>query len=133
MAIGNALLTHKFAVELGGILAETLMSVSGLTYGQDVVEVKQVTPDGEPIILKRPGTMQGGQITITRGMDRSQALTKWVRETRANHDDKGALQNISICFLDEGNNVVKRMSLVNAWASSYSALDLDADGSGPHD
>jgi phage tail-like protein len=122
---------HKFAVDLGGILVETLQSVSGLTYGQDVVEVKQVSSDGEPIIRKQPGTAQSGQITITRGMDRSEALTNWVKETQANHNHAGALQNISVVFLDSSNNVVKRIQLLNAWASSWSAPDLAADGSGP--
>lgn len=130
MAIGSALLQYKFAVDLGGIQVETLMSVSGLTYGQDVVEVKQVTSDGEPIVSKQPGAMQGGQITVTRGMDKSQALTDWVRETRAHHHT-GAGQNISIAFLDSSNNVLKRLHLVNAWASSWAAPDLAADGSGP--
>ncbi|MGY5129243.1 phage tail protein [Streptomyces nigrescens] len=124
------LLTHKFAIDLGGIQVETLQSVSGLTYGQDVVEIKQVTADGELLNRKQPGPAQTGQVTITRGMDKSRAFTDWIKTTRENHDHGSARQNVTIALLDPGHNVVNRIHLVNAWASSWTAADLDAESSG---
>lgn len=116
--------THRFSIDLGPIRAETLHSVSGLTYGQEVVEIQQAMSDGQ-----RTGRKQSGVLTITRGMDRSQALTDWIKNTRDGHNFDGAVQNISICFLDANKVAVKRMNFVNAWASSWSASDPSATGS----
>ncbi|WP_371677919.1 phage tail protein [Streptomyces sp. NBC_01276] len=89
-----------FAIELGQMRLETLQSVSGLADGHT----------------------QSGQITITRGMDKSNELTEWIKESRVNHNNGGA-RNVSICRLDAANTVAQRFNLRNAWASSWSASD----------
>ncbi|MGP4000840.1 phage tail protein [Streptomyces sp. 8N706] len=108
---------HTFAIDIGAIRLETLQSVSGLTYGQDVIEVKQMTPDGEPVFRKQPGSVQSGEVTITRGMDKSEAFTNWIKQTRQKHDFDSSVQNVTIALLDAQQSTVRRYHLVGSWAS----------------
>lgn len=131
MNIGDVLTTHTFVIELGAFQVETCQEVSALTYGQDVIECKQVTSTGELISRKQPGASQGGEITITRGMDQSKAFTDWVKETRQNHSLDTARQNIGITVLDATKRPVRRLQLVNAWASSWQGPALQAGNASP--
>lgn len=93
-----------FAIDMGSMRVETLQSVSGLADGHT----------------------QSGQITITRGMDKSDELTKWIVDSRAGNTSGRA---ISICRLDATHTVVQRFNLRNARASSWSSSDLSASSS----
>ncbi|MFI1660274.1 hypothetical protein ACH4ZU_35965 [Streptomyces sp. NPDC020472] len=57
---------------------ETVQDVSGLTLEQDGVETRQVSSTGELIVRKQPGARRTGEITITRGMDKTLPLV-WGR------------------------------------------------------
>ncbi|MFG2286260.1 phage tail protein [Streptomyces sp. NPDC048595] len=130
MLTGDALTSHTFTIELGTFQVETLKDVSGLTVGQDVVEIRQVSPTGELIVRKQPGVRQAGEVTLTRGMDKSTAFTDWIR-TSLQGDLDGARQNVTIAVSDAAEQPVRRFHLVNAWASSWTGPDLDATASGP--
>ena len=75
MAEGDALSTHVFGVQLGGYLVESIQEISGMTVEEEVVEVRQVTAEGKQIIRKQPGARQAGEVTITRGLDKSSEFT----------------------------------------------------------
>ncbi|MEU9377207.1 phage tail protein [Streptomyces sp. NPDC048255] len=128
--LGDALSGNRFSVQLGKFQVETVQSVSGLTIDQDVIEVKQVTADGVPVVRKQPGAVQSGQITVTRGMDQSAAFTDWIKQSVANKTLDRARQNVTIAVLDAQKNPVQRFHLTNAWASHWSGSDLDAGDSG---
>ncbi|MGG7574888.1 phage tail protein [Streptomyces sirii] len=130
MLTGDALTSHTFTIELGKFQVETLQDVSGLTMGQDVVELRQVSPTGELIVRKQPGARQAGEVTLTRGMDKSTAFTDWIR-TGLEGDLDGARQNVTITVSDAAKQPVRRIHLANAWASSWTGPDLDATASGP--
>jgi phage tail-like protein len=126
MAEGDALTTHIFGVQLGGYMVESLQEVSGLTVEEDVVEVYQVTATGKPIIRKQPGAQKGGEVTLTRGLDQSSEFTKWLKETLENGAVTAARQNITIEVKDTEGNSVRRMQLMNAWASKWEGPSLKA-------
>lgn len=126
MAEGDALATHVFGVQLGGFMVESLQEVSGLTVEEDVVEVFQVTSTGRPIIRKQPGAQKGGEVTITRGLDKSSEFTKWLTETLEKGAVNTARQNITIEIKDTEGNSVRRMQLTNAWASKWEGPSLKA-------
>jgi len=126
MAQGDALSTHIFGVQLGGYLVESVQEVSGLSVEEDVVEVKQVTADGKQIIRKQPGARQAGEITIVRGIDQSSAFTDWIKETLNNGAVNTARQNLTIEIMDSTKATVRRIQLMQGWASKWEGPSLKA-------
>ena len=49
---------------------------------QDVIELKQNSPDGKYIIKKLPGRSKAGEVTLTRGADRDKSFEKWVKDSQ---------------------------------------------------
>ncbi|MEU6089134.1 phage tail protein [Streptomyces sp. NPDC047085] len=131
MATGDALSTHVFGVQLGGYLVESIQEISGFTVEEDVVEVKQVTSEGKQIIRKQPGARQAGEITITRGLDQSSEFTKWIKETLNNGAVNSARQNLTIEIKDTEGNTVRRIQLMQGWASRWEGPSLKAGESSP--
>ncbi|MFD0366881.1 MULTISPECIES: phage tail protein [unclassified Streptomyces] len=126
MATGDALSTHVFGVQLGGYLVESIQEISGFTVEEDVVEVKQVTSEGKQIIRKQPGARQAGEITITRGLDQSSEFTNWIKETLNNGAVNAARQNLTIEIKDTEGNTVRRIQLMQGWASKWEGPSLKA-------
>lgn len=126
MAEGDALATHRFGVQLGGVTVESIKEISGLTVQQDVVETQQVTERGKPITKKQPGGHKGGEVTITRGMDKSSEFTKWLNKTVGEGDVDDARQNITIEIQDPKGETVRRIQLYDAWVSNYDGPALSA-------
>lgn len=131
MAEGDALSTHLFGVQLGGYLVESIQEVSGLTVEEDVVEVQQVTAEGKPLIRKQPGARKGGEVTITRGLDQSGEFTKWIKETLNNGAVDTARQNLTIEIKDTKGETVRRIQLMQGWASKWEGPSLKAGESTP--
>ncbi|QIS23526.1 phage tail protein [Nocardia terpenica] len=132
MNSGETLATHSFTVELGKFQVETVQDVSGLSLGEDVVEVKQVSAaTGELMVRKQPGARHTGEITITRGMDKSTVFTDWIKTTLVKADVKAARQNIAVVMKDSARNTVRRFSLSNAWASQWEGPSLAAGDNSP--
>ncbi|KAB1142237.1 phage tail protein [Streptomyces luteolifulvus] len=131
MATGDALSTHVFGVQLGGYLVESIQEISGLTVEEEVVEVKQVSSDGKQIIRKQPGARQAGEITITRGLDQSSEFTKWIKETLNKGAVNSARQNLTIEIKDSEGNTVRRIQLMQGWASKWEGPSLKAGESSP--
>ncbi|MBO0655863.1 phage tail protein [Streptomyces triculaminicus] len=130
MLTGDTFSSSTFAIELGKFQVETVQDVSGLTLEQDVVEVRQVSATGELIVRKQPGARRTGEITITRGMDKSTAFTDWIKATLVNADLDSARQNITIALKDAQKQTVRRIHLSNAWASRWEGPQLGAANSG---
>ncbi|TCO55777.1 phage tail protein [Actinocrispum wychmicini] len=125
----DALITHRFGVQLGGITVESIQEISGLTVDQAVVEVPGVTSTGRPFIKKQPGATKGGEVTITRNLDPSSAFSDWIKQTLNEGAIKAARQNLTIEFMDNQGNTVRRIQLMNAWASKWEGPGLKAGDS----
>ncbi|MEU1782845.1 MULTISPECIES: phage tail protein [Streptomyces] len=130
MLTGDTFSSNTFAIELGKFQVETVQDVSGLTLEQDVVETRQVSATGELIVRKQPGARKTGEVTITRGMDKSTAFTDWIKTTLVNADLDSARQNITIALKDAQKQTVRRIHLTNAWASRWEGPQLGAANSG---
>ncbi|WP_058041843.1 phage tail protein [Streptomyces roseifaciens] len=130
MLTGDTFSSSTFAIELGKFQVETVQDVSGLTLEQDVVETRQVSSTGELIVRKQPGARRTGEITITRGMDKSTAFTDWIKATLVDADLDSARQNITIALKDAKKETVRRIHLSNAWASRWEGPQLGATNSG---
>ncbi|MEJ3746402.1 phage tail protein [Actinomycetes bacterium KLBMP 9797] len=123
---GDAFATHRFQVELGKARVESVQEVSGLTVELDAIEVNQVTPTGEYIIRKIPGARKGGEVTVTRGLDKSSAFTSWIKDTFEKGAIDAARQNISIIIVNAANDQQRRFDLTNAWVSKWEGPNLKA-------
>ncbi|OKH99811.1 phage tail protein [Streptomyces sp. CB02923] len=130
MLTGDSFSSSTFAIELGEGAVETVQSVSGLQLEQDVVEIRQVSPTGELIRRKQPGARRTGEITITRGMDKSTAFTDWIRATLVDTDPDTTRRSITIALKDAKKQTVRRIHLSNAWASRWEGPSFGASGSG---
>ncbi|MFF0556501.1 phage tail protein [Streptomyces sp. NPDC004266] len=130
MLTGDTFSSTTFAIELGKFQVETVQDVSGLTLEQDVVETRQVSSTGELIVRKQPGARRTGEITITRGMDKSTAFTDWIKAALVDADLDSARQNLTIAWKDAQKQTVRRIHLGNAWASRWEGPSLGASESG---
>ncbi|MEU5550253.1 MULTISPECIES: phage tail protein [unclassified Micromonospora] len=128
---GDTFVTHRFQVELGKARVESVQEVSGLTVELDAIEVTQVTPTGEYIIRKIPGARKGGEVTITRGLDKSSAFTEWIKDTYEKGAINTARQNISVIVVDAENSEQRRWDLSNAWVSRWEGPSLRAGDTSP--
>ncbi|QCX82320.1 T4-like virus tail tube protein gp19 (plasmid) [Streptomyces sp. YIM 121038] len=132
MTIGDVCPTNIFSVELGKFQVETLMRCTVPPIEIDEIEVKQVSATGESISRKQPVPRgQSGEITITRGMDRSTQLTEWINTSLEKRKFDDARQEVGIAVYDLNKKLVRRYLLSNCWAKRYSMTDLDASSSEP--
>ncbi|MEV4434806.1 phage tail protein [Streptomyces sp. NPDC049585] len=130
MLTGDTFSSSTFAIELGEHQVETVQDVSGLPLEQDVIEVRQVSATGELIVREQPATRKTGEITITRGMDKSTAFTDWIKTTLVNADLDSARPDITIALKDAQKQTIRRIHLTNAWASRWQGPQLGAGNSG---
>ena len=49
-------------------MIKSITEVSGLKMEQDVIELKENSPDGKYMIKKLPGPAKAGEVTLTRGL-----------------------------------------------------------------
>ncbi|MGW2849352.1 phage tail protein, partial [Streptomyces sp. NPDC001274] len=87
--------------------------------------------DGKQIIRKQPGARQAGEVTITRGLDKSSEFTKWIKETLNNGAVDTARQNLTIEIKDSKGDTVRRIQLMQGWASKWEGPSLKAGESSP--
>jgi phage tail-like protein len=128
---GDTFATHIFQIELGGVAVEQVQEVSGLTVELDTIEVTQVTAKGKYIIRKIPGAPKGGEVTITRGMDKSKAFSDWILAAFEKGDVGEARKNISIIYVDAKNTHGRQVNLTNAWVSKWEGPELKAGEASP--
>ena len=128
---GDALATHTFKVQLGGIQVETVQEVSGLSMELDSIDVVQVTQQGQLLIRKLPGARKGGEVTITRGMDQASSFTEWIKQTFQQGDVDAARQQLSIIFTDATGGQDRTINLKNAWAQKWEGPGLKAGDAQP--
>ena len=116
---------HSFGLEFDGIVITAIQEVSGLKMEQDVIELKQNTPDGKFMIKKLPGRPKAGEVTLTRGLTSDQSFEKWVKDSRFGKMTDVRKGGAIIVFDFEGN-AVKRYKLTNAWPKSLEIGSLKA-------
>lgn len=116
---------HSFGLEFDGVTIKDITGVSGLSMGQDVIELKQNTADGKFMIKKLPGRPQANEVTVTRGLSADNSFDQWIKNSRLGQMDN-VRKNGAIIVYDYQGNVVKRYQLTNAWASSLTIPDMRA-------
>jgi phage tail-like protein len=116
---------HSFGLEVDGVQIRQINEVTGLKMEQDVIELKQNTPDGKYVIKKLPGRPKAGEVTLTRGLTADNSFEKWVKDS---HFGKmgDARKGGSIVVYDYEGVAIKRYKLTNAWPKSLEISSLKA-------
>lgn len=123
----DSAVAHSFGLEIDGIVIKHINKVTGLSMEQDVIELKENTPDGKYIIKKLPGRPKAGEIVLTRGLTEDQSFEKWVADVHGGQMDKGRKGGAVIIFDYEGK-ALKRYTMKGAWPSKLVINDPEAGG-----
>ena len=124
----DALASYHFAVEIDGVELAQFSELSGITSEIDVIELKENTKDGKPLIKKLPGARKFGDITLKRGKTDSADFWKWIKEVQDGKIDT-ARRNASVVLYDYERGEKARFNIHNAWPSKVSIGSLQAGGS----
>jgi phage tail-like protein len=116
---------HSFGLEVDGIQITAINEVTGLKMEQDVIELKQNTPDGKYVIKKLPGRPKAGEVTLTRGLTASNSFAEWVKSAQFGQMPSARKGGAIIVFDYEGKPI-KRYKLTNAWPKSLEVGSLKA-------
>jgi phage tail-like protein len=116
---------HSFGIEVDGVVIKQISEVSGLKMEQDVIELKQNTPDGKYMIKKLPGRPKAGEVTLTRGLTGDQSFEKWAKDSQFGKMGDARKGGAIIVYDFEGT-AIKRYKLTNAWPKSLEIGTLKA-------
>ncbi|HYN95483.1 MAG TPA: phage tail protein [Pilimelia sp.] len=115
----------SFGLEFDGVVIKQINEVSGLKLEQDVIELKQNTPDGKYVIKKLPGRPKAGEVTLTRGLTGDNSFEKWAQNAQFGKMSEARKGGAIIVFDFEGK-AIKRYKLRNAWPKSLEIGSLKA-------
>lgn len=123
----DILVTFQFHLELDGVEWGHFREVSGLSSEHEVIESKEVKA-GKDYVLKMPGRLKWGDLSLKRGMTSQMDMWKWRKEVEDGKIDK-ARKNGSIVMYDYDFKEVARWNFKNAWPSKAAGPSLNAASS----
>jgi phage tail-like protein len=112
----DALASYHFSVEIDNTEIAQFSELSGITSEIDVIELKENTKDGKPLIKKLPGARKPPTITLKRAKNSSMDLWNWhYAMYQGNVTD--ARRNGSIVLYDYTYGECARYNFLNGWVS----------------
>ena len=121
----DPLVGFHFKVDVGGVVEGYFTECSGLGSETDIIEQK-VVKDGIEVVLKVPGRLKWGDISLKRGITSSMDLWDW-RQMVEEGDMSGARKNGSIVMLDRTYAEKARWDFTNGWPSKVNGPTFKAD------
>lgn len=112
----DPLLGFNFGIDVSGTVKGYFTEVNGLGSEHEIVEQKVVSEKGVEVILKIPGRLKWGDITLKRGITSNMDLWNW-RKMVEDGNVKGARKNGSIVMFDRELKETARWNFTNAWPS----------------
>jgi phage tail-like protein len=121
----DAIASYHFSVEIDHTEIAQFSELSGITSEIDVIELKENTTGGKPVIKKLPGARKPPTITLKRAKNISTALWDW---HYAMYQGKvsDARRNGSIILNDFAQGEVARYNFTNGWVSKVNVGTLKA-------
>ncbi len=119
----------RFTVKFGS-LEGVFSDVSGLSIDIEEVESTIVTAKGEQITRWTPGTVNYGELTLKREFTGDKGFWDWHMEM-VRGDRKAGYRDGSITMYDLDGSILDSWSIEKAWASKWSASDLDSGSADP--
>ena len=115
----DPLIGFMFALDIQGQVTGYFTEVSGIGSESEIAETKVVNEKGVQVVLKVPGRLKWGDITLKRGITSSMDIWKW-RKMIEDGDVKGSRKNGSIIMFDQSLKAVAQWDFKNAWPSKVS-------------
>jgi phage tail-like protein len=122
----DPLISHHFMLDVGGKITGYFTEASGLGSETEVVEHKVINEKGVEVVIKVPGRLKWGDITLKRGITSNMDLWNW-RKMVEDGDVKGARINGSIVMFDQELSEKARWDFLNAWPSKLTGPAPKAD------
>lgn len=115
----DPLVGFMFALDIQGQVTGYFTEVSGIGSESEVAETKVVNEKGVQVVLKVPGRLKWGDITLKRGITSNVDIWTW-RKLVEDGDVKGARKNGSITMFDQSLTPKAQWDFKNAWPSKVS-------------
>lgn len=122
----DPLVGFSFMIDIGGSVTGYFTEVSGLGSEHEIIEQKVVNEKGIEVVMKIPGRLKWGDITLKRGITSNLDMWDW-RQQVVDGDVKGARQNGSIVMYDQEGTERARWNFSNAWPVKISGPTPKAD------
>jgi phage tail-like protein len=122
----DPLVSFHFGIEVSGKVSGFFSEVGGLGSESDVVETKNVSPAGVDFVVKQPGRLKWGDITLKRGITAEMDVWAW-RQLVVDGKTADARANGTITMFDTSGAAVAAWDFVNAWPSKVSGPSLTSD------
>jgi phage tail-like protein len=120
----------RFRIEVDGVEIGTFQEVSGLSVQ---MKIEEITEGGNnDFTHKMPGPLTWPNITLKRGVTRSDELFEWFNQVSATVSRAGGLErrNGSITALDEHRDQVRQWNFTGAVPVRWKGPDFSASGNG---
>jgi phage tail-like protein len=122
----DPLIGFHFALDVQGQIAGYFTEVSGIGSETEVIEQKVVNEKGVETVLKIPGRLKWGDITLKRGVTNNLQLWDW-RKKVEDGKVKDARRNGSIIMYDQELKEQARWNFLQAWPSKISGPNPKSD------
>jgi len=116
----DPLIGFHFALDIQGTVKGYFTEISGIGSESDIAEQKVVNEKGIQVVLKVPGRLKWGDITLKRGLTSNMELWTW-RKMIEDGDVHKARKNGSITMYDQMLKPVAQWDFKNAWPSISAA------------
>ena len=122
----DPLVGAHFKVDVGGMITGYFTECSGLGSETEVTEHKVTTEKGVEVVLKLPGRLKWGDITLKRGITSDMEIWNWRKQVE-DGDVAGARRDGSIVMFDQTLTEKARWNFLQAWPSKVSGPTPKAD------
>jgi phage tail-like protein len=123
----DPLLGFHFSLELSGAVSGYFSECSGIGSENEVAEQKVVGKTGVQVVLKVPGRLKWGDITLKRGVTSDLQIWDW-RKLVEDGKVGSARKNGSIVMYNQELAEVARWNFQNGWPSKVSGPQPKSDG-----
>ncbi len=122
----DPLVGFNFMIDVGDRIVGYFTEVSGLGSENEVMEQKVVNKKGVEVVLKIPGRLKWGDITLKRGITSNMDMWNW-RQLVVDGKVKDARMNGSIVMFDRDGGEAARWDFNNAWPLKISGPSPKSD------
>lgn len=121
--------THRFNVEIDGVVVAHFRGLTGLSSEHEVIT--HVEGGRNDAGIKLPGQRQYGELTLQRGYAIGTEMLDWIRQVGAlGSQTRAVRKTMSVIVLAEDvRSEMGRYDLVGVWPRKWSVADLSAEGS----
>jgi phage tail-like protein len=93
-----------------------------------VIDFKEIDAQGKPFLRRVPGTNEGGEVVLERGIDTSKALSDWYKQVNETGVENGSTRcDGTITLHDHTGGQIAAWAFKQAWPNSIEWGKVDAN------